>query len=412
MPSSGMRRLVAGGLALLLVCINAMARAEDASAPLTFMWDPAVLLENRAELLAGDERLQPALDALVKQAEQSLKIEPPSVVNKAQVPPSGDKHDYMSQAPYCWPNPVTEDGLPYIHRDGEVCPERADIPDAAASGTMARNVEILALAYWFTGDERYAEHAAEFIRTWFLNPETRMNPNLNYTQRWPGLFEGRPYGILDVWRITIVVDSIGLLAGSRAWTDEDHTAAEAWFAEYLEWLRTSDLGDQAEHSSNNHGSWYDVQVMSYAQFLGRDGLAVEFAEQAKQRRIAAHIEPDGSQPQELKRTKSWSYSIYNLEALFRIAVLADRAGVDLWNWESEDGRSLRGALEYLVPYGRDHSGWEYKQITDWHNGGLCGLLYEAANAYGSVEYRVLADELSCGADPAHRRNLLQPRLGE
>jgi len=394
-----------------LICwglLSVPALAGDIGGPRVFNWDSETLGDNARELRRGSDRLQPALDALIAQAEKALLVEPVSVMLKKQTPPSGDKHDYMSQAPYAWPNPNREDGLPYVRRDGERCPDADSIADKGHKSTMVRNVETLALAFFFTRDERYAEHCARLLRTWFLDPATRMNPNLNYTQRWPGLFEGRRYGILDCWQFVTVVDCVGLLTGSKSWTKDDYLAMDAWFTEYLDWLLESKLGKPLAKSGNNHGSWYDVQVITYALFLGEDELAAEFAEAAKQRRVEHFIRPDGSQPAELARTKSWDYSIYNLQALFKVAFLAQHAGVDLWNYESEDGRSLRGALDFLAPYGRDHSDWEYQQIKDWSNGGLIGLLYMAAVAYGEPEYRELADELSGGWSETHRRNLLMP----
>jgi hypothetical protein len=232
---------------MLAVAGSPAARAADgktaAAGPRVFCCDPDGLAKAKSRVAAGDPSLKPALERLRREADKALEAGPFSVMDKSLTPPSGDKHDYMSIGPYWWPDPAKPDGLPYVRRDGEVNPERkAGTTDATAMGRMASAVETLALAYYFTGEERYARHAATLLRTWFLAPKTKMNPNLKYGQAIPGRVEGRGIGIIDTADLVHIPDAVGLLAGSKHWTEADQAGAVAWFDAYLDWLRTSKEG--------------------------------------------------------------------------------------------------------------------------------------------------------------------------
>src|SRR5262249_40082658 len=161
-------------------------------------------------------------------------------------------HDYMSLAPYWWPNPDTKDGLPYIHRDGERNPDIYKTRNRSELGAMTDNLEALSLAYYFTGDEKYAARAHLLIRTWFLDPKTRMNPNFQYAQAIRGVNTGRGLGLIESRLFTKVIDAVGLLAGSQAWTGDDDAALRQWFTTYLDWVLTSEHGREEAIAKNNH----------------------------------------------------------------------------------------------------------------------------------------------------------------
>jgi hypothetical protein len=374
------------------LALPAMVQGEPGP-PRIFQSDARDLVKVKQRAAEGDWQLVTAIAALGTRADKELKTEPLTVVNKPKAPPSGDKHDYVSMAPYFWPDPDKPDGLPYIRRDGKVNPERNKY-DAPLLNKITSAVDTLALAYYLTGDERYAEHAAKLVRVWFLDEKTRMNPNLNYGQFIPGVNEGRGIGIIDTVSLLKLVDAIGLLDGSRTWTKEDQAGMRDWFAEYLKWLRTSKNGMEEAAALNNHGSWYDVQVATYALFVGESDESVKkLLEESKTKRIARQIEPDGKQPLELKRTKAFDYSLVNLRALFALATLGDRVGVDLWRYETKDGRSIRTALDWLIPYAAGEQKWPYEQITTLRGGSLAPLLRRAATAYREERYEKLIEKL-------------------
>ena len=362
-------------------------------------------LEKAKIAATTDEAAGKALKKLLADADKALAVIPPSVMQKTKVPPSGDKHDYMSIAPYYWPDPATKDGLPYQRKDGKVNPESRDeaANDTLRARLVGASVETLALGYYFSGDEKYAEHAAKILRTWFLDPATKMTPHFRFAQAVPGVNDGRGTGILEARGLADAADAATLLAGSKHWSAADQQALLAWGATYFEWLTTSKNGQDEHAAKNNHGTWYDVQAAKWALVLGRKDKAQEICAEAATRRIGVQIQPDGKQPLELSRTASFSYSCFNLRALSALAGLGEHAGVDLWKHRSADGRSLIAALEFLAPYlGKNPKPWTMQQIHESNDDDVLPVLRAAAIATGDERYESLLKEY-----PDHRSKRLQ-----
>lgn len=381
--------------------------AAKSAAPRVFLLDAKHLAESRQKIVAGDKNFESALAALEKDAKELLKSKPVSVMDKTVTPTSGDKHDYMSMAPYFWPNPATSNGLPYIRRDGERNPEIYKIPDHGNILGMPEKVETLALAYYFTGEEKYAVKAAEFLRVWFLDPATRMNPHFQYAQAVRGVNDGRGIGLIESRGLTRVVDGVGLLAGAKSWPEADQRALEKWFTEFLRWMRESENGRDESAAKNNHGTYYDMQVSSFALFLGDWEFATNVLRTAKAKRIAAQIEPDGRQPLELARTKAWSYSTANLSGLMSLAKLGECVGEDLWNYETPDGRSIHKALDFLAPFALREKKWTYQQLGGWSPDGFGSLARLGGLKFRDARYAELAAKFSSGK-PSYRTLLLLP----
>jgi hypothetical protein len=313
-------------------------------------------------------------------------------MQKRRVPPSGDKHDFLSIAPYWWPDPSKPGGLPYIRRAGEVNPESREGTDDGAFSAMQSSALLLARAYKESGQERFAARAALLLRAWFLDPATRMNPHLNYGQAVPGHNQGRGAGIIATRRLVNVVQAARILERSTSWSADDRKGLEAWCAAYATWLLTSPIGREEEAALNNHGTWYEAQLAALLLYTGQAAEARARMETRVKARLASQIEPDGRQPKELERTRAWSYSAMNLDGWFTVARLAREAGVDLWGYRTADGRSIRAAVDYLVTFAGGET-WPYQQITPTDRGELIPLLREAAVEWKEPRYAAVADRL-------------------
>ena len=228
----------------LALLINSAAIAQKIKLSNTDLikLDFKTLAEKKTFLKANDVDLQTAYAELINNANKLLNYQQVSVMDKKDLPPSGNKHDYMSIAPYWWPNPATNNGLPYIRKDGEVNPEVRNYSDKENMPKLCENVYNLSLAYYFSDDEKYAEHASKLLRVWFLDSATKMNPNLNYGQAIKGVTDGRGAGVIDTRQFIFALDGVALLQNSKSWTNKDNTALKSWFIEYLNWLNTSKIG--------------------------------------------------------------------------------------------------------------------------------------------------------------------------
>ncbi len=285
-----------------------------------------------------------------------------SVVHKKLLPASKNKHDYYSMGPYWWPNPDTEDGLPYIRKDGKVNPESKDY-DRGQLGSLTNAVFTLGLTYFYTQEEKYAEKAHELTRTWFLDPATRMNPHLEYGQAIPGITEGRGIGLIETGSFIRILDAIHLMNESNAIPETTIQDLQLWFDTFTHWMLGSPKGWDERLWHNNHGSSFDSQVISYSKFIGADSIAELILDSVIIKRINRQVMPDGSQPWELSRTKSMSYSLKNLDHLMENAILGLHYNKDLWNYESPDGRSITKALHFLIPYMMGEKEWTYTQYN-------------------------------------------------
>lgn len=357
----------------------------------TRVWDISYL-----ERLKREQSVQ--VLRIETEADKFLKKQLSSVVDKKKPAPSGDFHDYISCGAYWWPNPKDPTGA-YIRRDGE---KNKDVltPDKINLSAMSKSVILLSLAYYFTEKEQYATKAVENLRLWFIAPETRMNPNLNYGQTIYGYRGGmgRGAGLIDTYQFVNLLDAVELLKSSPAFTPDIRDGLQSWFKAYLMWMRNSPIGHQECGAKNNHGTAYDVQAARIALFIGSDSLAQSYIRQFPARRMFPQIEPDGKQPEELARTKAMHYSVFNLTHMIDMSMMARTMHINLFDSVSDDGRSISKAFEYLSRFvGKSQSHFPYKQINEWNESvqRLRIQLYRADQLSSKNSYTALyADEIN------------------
>lgn len=380
------------GLCALLGAICCCADAADAER--ASGWKQARLEQVRGAL-PGNRLYRQALEELSARCDSLLTTENPSVMMKETAPASGDKHDYTSLARYYWPDPATADGFPYVRRDGETNPD-VDRYDRNRVTEFASGVYALAIGCFLTDDARYGEKACGMIRTWYLDEETRMNPNLTYSQMVSGRNGGmgRPMGIIDTYLMIEVVDAAQLLEAKGLLSAEEMAALRSWFSELVDWMLTAPNARKIARHKNNLAVAYDAQLIRYALFAGRPEIARQALESFSERRLAVQIEPDGSMPQELARTKAMSYSIYNVVHLLDVCEMGRSLGIDLYEAEN---RAVERALRFLVPYLLDPDSFPYKQINERQLAldDTARQLWRAGCLAGNREFRKLYER--CGA---------------
>ena len=390
--------------ALMLGSISLVAQEKISFTDLVTM-DFNQLAKSKEKIEKNDEEYTTAFDQLKGDAEKALRFKPVTVMSKTDLPPSGDKHDYMSIAPYWWPNPNTANGIPYVRKDGEINPEVKNFPDKVVLPGLSASIYHLALAYYFTGKVAYADHATKLIRVWFLDTATRMNPNLKYAQSVKGVTDGRAEGVIDTRHFMHIMDAIQLLKASKTWTSKDQLGMEGWVKDFIQWLGTSIIGKEEMNAPNNHGVWYDAQLLAYAGFM-RDTNLVKTIYARVMSRLDKEMDAQGSFPLEMKRTTSLHYSVFILNAYSSLATRFQQLGLDLWKANTASGKSLKKGFDFILPYLLKKQQWTGPQINAFKQAEAIPLLNKAVNQYGCASCTDEIKRLAGAAYPSLLMKLL------
>jgi hypothetical protein len=296
---------------------------------------------------------------VMKEAEWALQQEPVTVTAASSPRSAGGKHDFFSEGDYWWPNPVSADS-PYIQRDGMTNPANF-IAHRLAMIRFSKIVGALASAYRLTGDKKYVIHALRHCKAWFVNKETLMNPSLLFAQAITGRFTGRGIGVIDTIQLMEVAQALLIMENAVDMDQAALTGIKDWFSQYLQWLTTHKYGRDEMNAENNHGTCWVMQVASFAKFTGNKALMQFCTDRYKNVLLPNQMAADGGLTRELKRTKPYGYSIFNLDAFTMICQILSTKENDLWHYTTTDGRSIRKGIDFLYPFIADKNKWPFAQ---------------------------------------------------
>lgn len=303
-------------------------------------------------------------DRALSQAAWALKEQPVTVTAAVSSRSAGGRHDFYSEGDYWWPNPEQPDG-PYIQRDGQTNPDNF-VAHRHAMIRLSRIVGALASAYMITGDKKYVAHALRHAKAWFVDTTTMMNPSLLYAQAIKGKVTGRGIGVIDTIHLMEVAQGLLAMENSPAMDKELLAAIRKWFSAYLTWLTTHQYGKDEMAAENNHGTCWVMQVASFAKLTGDQELLSFCRARYKTVLLPNQMAEDGSFPRELKRTKPYGYSLFNLDAMTMVCHILSDEKDNLWNYKTADGRSMEKGIRFLIPYVQDKSRWTFaKDVMYW-----------------------------------------------
>jgi hypothetical protein len=307
---------------------------------------------------------------ILKLANEAFTARPPAITDHSSTNSAGGPHDFFSQADYSWPNPTNKNHLPYVNRDGETNPKNFEF-HRMAMRNMKDSVAALAAAYALTGDEKYIPKAEQFLRFFFLNESTKMNPNLDYAQAVLGVAKGRSYGIIDTLHLAELPVAVRFLEKSPTFEKDVDAGLKKWFADYIHWMTTAKNGVTEMNAANNHSIAYFVQLASFAKFVGDEKTLDMCRERFKEVLLPKQMAADGSFPLELKRTKPYGYSIFQADNVAILCVLLSTPQEDLWKFQLPGGVTPLKSTEFIFPYLTDKPKWladgRGKDIAHWDN---------------------------------------------
>lgn len=313
---------------------------------------------NKNELI-GLNLLEYERERVISAAEKYLREEPVTITAFSSPRSAGGKQDFFSEGDYWWPDPENPDG-PYIQKDGMTNPDNF-VAHRKAMILFSIHVSALTAAYKITHQKKFVGKAIEHFNAWFVNPETRMNPHLLYSQAIKGKFTGRGIGIIDAIHLIEVARSIKILGEANLIKQSELIIIKKWFKDFLDWMTIHKYGLDEMNAKNNHGTCWVMQVAAFSHLVGDQDKMELCRKRFKEVLLPNQIAQDGSFPLELSRTKPYNYSLFNLDAMATICQILSTEKENLWNYSLPDGRNIRKALEFMYPFISAKSSWPYKQ---------------------------------------------------
>lgn len=311
-----------------------------------------------------DEVVQVLRESILTEAAWALEQPPVTVTASVAERSAGGIHDFYSEGDYWWPDSENPEG-PYIQRDGMTNPENF-VAHRLSMIRFSRIIGALSSAYKITADPQYVNHALSHLKAWFVDKETRMNPSLNYAQAIMGRVTGRGIGIIDTIHLMEVAQ--GILVMQRAPGIEESLLKNIknWFSQYLQWLTTHPYGKDEMNAKNNHGTCWVMQVASFARLTENEDILKFCRNRYKEVLLPNQMAVDGSFPLELERTKPYGYSLFNLDAMAMVVHILSDDKHNLWEYQTDDGRSIKRGIDFLYPFVAEKKQWPYsKDVMYW-----------------------------------------------
>lgn len=296
---------------------------------------------------------------IVDAADELLREKPITITEFSSPRSAGEKHDYFSEGDYWWPDVNNPTG-PYIQKDGMTNPDNF-VEHRRVMVRLSIHSATLTAAYKVTSDIKYAMHTIKHLKAWFVDSLTRMNPSLLYAQAIKGRFTGRGIGIIDTIHLIEVAQSIMILEKSKLISEEDLNAIKNWFKEYLLWLTTHQYGIDEMNAKNNHGTCWVMQVAMFSKLVNDVDKMNFCRKRFKEVILPGQMASDGSFPLELKRTKPYNYSLFNLDAMAAICQILSTKEDNLWDFSLTDGRNIKKGIEFMFPFIKNKQDWTYPQ---------------------------------------------------
>lgn len=314
------------------------------------MTNAAQLSRNLVAATSGDRLLKKAVDKAIANGYKALEKPILVITTKTYMVDTKDKHNFNSVAPYWHQQP--DGDWERIDGKGNGLSKKIGDTEKLQKG-IGTVVPALALAYVASNNpdekEKFAARAMEYCQKFFLDPATRMNPNLDYAQLIPGHNKIRVETAVEGEKLVDIVDALLLLQSSKHYTPEFDRQIRGWFGEMADWMVHSPTGKQSDRKvSGNIGVIYETMRAAFAIFSGDTTYAAKRYPRIKER-LFSEMNADGGLYRELDRKKPNMYSNKALQAWVRLFRILSVQGLDVWNLE-EDGKSLEKAILFMVPY--------------------------------------------------------------
>ena len=295
--------------------------------------------------------------SIVQQADEALFEKPITVTAYSSERSKGGKHDFFSEGDYWWPDTLHPNG-PYIQRDGLTNPQNFTAHRLAMI-RFSKVVGNLTSAYILTKNIKYSKAAMVHLKAWFIDTATLMNPSLLYGQAITRKVSGRGIGIIDMIQMVEVAQSVSVLEKSGLINNKDIIEIKNWFSAYLKWVTTHPYGIEEREAKNNHGTCWVMQVAVFAKLVGDTSLLKYCSKRYKEVLLPGQMAPNGSFPLELKRTKPYGYSLFNLDAMTTIAQVLSTPKENLFDFVGTDNVSIRKGIEFMFPFIDNKGVWPY-----------------------------------------------------